>query len=1055
MFQKVVNCVLVLVALFFAAVALRGQVDVSTATLKGIVLDPAAAVVPGAVITVTNTERGMTQTAETGEDGAYRVPLLPPGMYRIEVAKEGFEKAVANAVELSIGASVIYDFHLKLGSVSDVLQVTAEAPLIETEKTQQADTLGMKVIDSLPNLSRNFTDSVFTLPGVASSDAPRAQNPGYTGFLTSGFSIGGSNGRNNLVTIDGGENEFGDGQLRTANISVESVQEFQVNRNAFNAEFGFTAGTAVNVVTKGGTNKFNGSAYAFFRNQYTSARSYFDHTAGNKPFDQNFSPGGTLGGPIIKDKLFFFTSYEDRRLNTPEFRTYLNTPEAQGLNSNPAQLSYVNQLLSSGDPTLQGLGGFFQKALVPMNFPNVVKLLGANDGIFSDVSKSQDWVTRADYQPGNKDTFTFRFSTEYWHYTNIGGNNLYSASDASYTSLTDVAILGTWNRVITPQVVNQLRVQVVPHDRATAPSLSPGTTELSIGELGVFNQSYQSPYSSHQQRYQFEDNLSWMKGNHTFKFGASYRPVHYGVENDLWFGGEFDFYEGAIPLIALLSSNPNAQLALAIFNHEKGYPQTGPPATNLSALQSFALGVPVSYRQGFNNPVWSDWANYLGAFAQDSWKITPRFTLSYGARVDFDAEPAPVPHNTYFSPRLGFAWDPFGDQKTVIRAGGGIFVSPVFFQVPYLVNLLNDSGKYINQVFSAVTSPGINSAMIYGYGVEQGILPFGQLTQADLGALGIGVGPGAPGRVVFNLAPNYKNNYSIQASLSVARQLTNSMSLEVGYQMYKGVHIPVDQETNYRETGVISPEWGPVYTPINPSIVQSNTYSSIGNSMYNGLTTSLTKRYTHNFQAQVSYTFSKAIDDVTDFNSQFASYFPTRLNLERAVSAYNITNNFVANAVYNTPFKAGAGESVWSRIFADMTFSPIARMHSGLPFTIRVPGADGFNGTLGHNLYARPWYLSRDTGIGPGFYDFDARITKAFYINRDTGFRCDFIAEGTNLLNHTNFSSVNSQFSPSDPFLLTGPFHVTGIKSLSPTSPLGFSSAFPGRQIQFGLKLAW
>ncbi len=131
-------------------------------------------------------------------------------------------------------------------------------------------------IDNLPNLTRNFTDSVFTLPGVSNSDAPRLQNPGYTGFLTSGFSIGGSNGRNNLVTFDGGENDYGSGQLRTPNVSVESVQEFQVNRNAFAAEFGFTAGTAVNVVTKSGTNDFHGSAYAFFRDQHTGARNYFD-----------------------------------------------------------------------------------------------------------------------------------------------------------------------------------------------------------------------------------------------------------------------------------------------------------------------------------------------------------------------------------------------------------------------------------------------------------------------------------------------------------------------------------------------------------------------------------------------------------------------------------------------------------------------------------------------------------------------------------------------------------------------------------------------------------
>jgi len=707
----------------------------------------------------------------------------------------------------------------------------------------------------------------------------------------------------------------------------------------------------------------------------------------------------------------------------------------------------------AGDPSLQSIAGLFKAALVPMNNPNVVKLLTANSGVFPDVTRAQDWVTRVDYKPTEKDTIMVRSSLMQWNYTLIGSSNLYAASYAGYAHERDYTILGTWNRIFSPQLVNQLRVQLVPYNHVNEPPLAmaAGTTELSIGDLGVFNRSYQYPYNASQQRYQFEDTLTWMKGDHTFKFGASYRPVNYTVQNDLWFGGEFDFYEGALPLITIVPAASQGELAA--FNLAHGYPATGPPTTNLTALESFSLGLPIAYRQGFNNSRWQDWAHYLGAFAEDTWKLNRRFTLSYGARLDYDAEPSPLQHNAYFSPRLGFAWDPFGDQKTVIRAGSGIFVAPVNFQVDYLVNILNDSGKYINQVFRAINSPGVNAATIYGFGLQQGKLPFGEITASDLSALGVGVGPGTPGRVIFNTGPNYKNTYSIQASLSIARELTRSLSLEVGYQMYKGVHIQLDQETNYRETGAIDPVWGPQYAPINPTITQSNSYSSIGNSMYNGMTVSLTKRYAHNLQAQVNYTFSKAIDDCTDFNSQFASFFPTRLNLERGISAYNVPHSFVANAVYNTPFKAGSGESVWSRILADFAVSPIVHLRSGIPFSIRVPGAA--NGTLGHNLYARPWYVSRNTGIGPDFYDFDMKITKTLYIDRDRGLRLEAIAEGTDLLNHTNFSSVNDQFSVGDPFLLKGPFNVTGNKNLGPTTPLGFTSAFPGRQIQFGLRFAF
>jgi hypothetical protein len=1049
-YQKSIRFLILAQAILLAPPAIYGQVDVSTATLKGTVLDQTAAAVPGATVTVSNADRGFLKSFTTGDDGTYLFPLLQPGTYRVEVAMEGFDKAIADNVELTIGAAVIFDVHLKVGSVKDVMNVTEAAPLMETEKTQQANTLGVIAIDNLPNLTRSFTDSVFTLPGVSNSDAPRLQNPGYTGFLTSGFSVGGSNGRTNLITFDGGENDFGSGQLRTPNVSVDSVQEFQVNRNAFAAEFGFTAGTAVNVVTKSGTNQYHGSAYAYFRDQNTEARNYFDTTS-SKPFDQNFAPGGTFGGPIIKDKLFFFTSYEFRKVDLPQFKNYLNTPEAQGLNANPAQLSYVSGLVNSSDPQLQAIGGLFQQALVPTNNPNVVKLLDANNGIFPDVTRAQDWVTRLDYQPTQNDTIMVRSALMHWNYTLIGSNNLYAASDAGYVHNQDYEILTSWNRIFSPQLVNQVRVQFVPYNNVNEPTLAPGTTELSIGDLGVFNRSYQFPYSSFQQRYQAEDYLSWIKGNHSFKFGASYRPVNYSVRNDLWFGGEFDFYEGTLPLMTIVPAAYQGVLGAYNINH--GYPATGPPQTYLTALQSFSLGLPIDYRQGFGKPSWQDWAQYLGAFAQDTWKMTPRFTLSYGLRMDYDAEPSPLQHNVYFSPRVGFAWDPFGDQKTVIRAGSGIFVAPVNFQVDYLLNILNDSGNYINQVFSAINSPGVNAATIYGYGLQQNKLPFGQLTASDLSALGIGIGPGAAGRVIFNPASNYKNAYTIQASFSIARQLTNSTSLEVGYQMYKGVHLPLDQETNYRETGVIDPVWGPQYTPINPYIAQSNTYSSIGNSMYNGLTASLTKRYSSHFQAQVNYTFSKTIDDVTDFNSQFASFFPTRLNLERGLSAYNVPQNFVANFVYNTPFRAGSGAAWWSRALADMAIAPIVQMRSGIPFTIRVPGAT--NGTLGHNLYARPWYVERNTGIGPAFYSADLRLTKSFYVDRERGLKLDAIVEGTNLLNHTNFSSVNDQFPVGDPLLLTGPFNVSGNKSLSPTTPLGFTSAFPGRQLQFGLRFAF
>jgi hypothetical protein len=1018
------------------------QVDAASATLTGSVLDAQGGAVNGAKITITHAAKGTTAKTQSASDGSYILPLLQPGDYDLSVEADGFERTQISALHLTVGQILPYDVTLIVGSLKTVVEVTAQPPLVQVEQAQQANTVNEQVIEGLPNISRNFAESLFTLPGVSSSSAPRTQNSAaFTGFTSSGFSIGGSNGRNNLVTIDGGENEYGSGDLRTPNISQESIQEFQMNRSSFAAEFGFTAGTALNVITRSGSNNFHGSAYIYFLDQRTEARNYFDTTSA-KPFEQHLFPGATLGGPIVKNKLFFFSSYEYRRLNTPEFRDYVDTPEAQGINANSAQANYVNGLLSSGNPFLAGFAAQIKPLLSPLNNPNVTKLLTQNSGIFGDVSQSHDGILRVDYQPRAADTITARFSVERYNYTDIGASTLVAPSDGDSVQRNDLAILATWNHAFSPAVVNTARVQVVPSNTSDLTPFNPNTTELSIGSLGVFDRSYTSPFSLHQKRFQFDDSVSWIKGKHSMKFGASYRPVDYNFTNGLWFGGEFDFYDGAIGLISLA---PTAlQPLLGQYNVLHGLPPTGDPATNLSALQSFSVGLPVLYRQGFNNPTWGSWANYLGLYAQDSWKAAPNLTIDYGLRYDYDAEPSPVPHNGYFSPRLGIAWDPSGDQKTVIRAGSGIFVSPVYFQVPYLVNLLNDSGKYINQVAKQLSATDPTVPALWGLGLAEGKLPFGQIGTPELSLLGITPGQGAPGRVIFNLAPNYKNNYTIQASFSIAHQIAPSLSLEVGYLMYRSVHIQLSQETNYRETGAIDPIYGPQYAPINPTITQQNTYSSVGNSIYNGLTASLTKRYSRSLQLQASYTFSRAIDDVTDFNSQFASFFPTRLYLERGLSSFNIKNNFVANAVYTTS---------GPRWISGLLLSPIVTARSGIPFSVTVPGAQ--NGTAGHSLYARPWYIGRNTGIGPDFYSFDMRISKSFSLKPDSAARIEFSAEGVNLLNHTNFISVNNVFSVGDPRLTTYPFNFVGSKNIPASEPLGFTAASNQRQIQFGLKFAF
>lgn len=1068
MCRKVLIVAVLLGFLFVASTPAPTQVDYSTATLKGTIFDPQELPVAGASVTVANPSTGWSKVVQTGGDGVYRVPLLPPGTYKLQVQATGFASAIAT-VPVSVGQIVNYDVHLKVGSKSETVEVTEETPLVQIEQTQQANTIARRQIAELPNLSHLFTNSVFTLPGVSNSEAPRSQVPGLSGFQTSGFSIGGSNGRHNLVTIDGGENDIGSGQLRTPHVPVDSVQEFQVNRSSFAAEFGFTAGTAVNVATRSGSNTWHGSAHVFFRDEHTDATNYFAPKTGAKAFEQDFVTGFTLSGPLVRNTLFVFTAYEFTKGDTPQFRGYANSDAAMGIRSNAAQQNYVNQLAGSGDPVLQATAAQLQFLLDPSNFPNTAKLLVPNTGAFNDWKKYHNWVTRVGYQPKANDTITARFSLmaddDSRMYILDPSN---APDDATLGYLRDYTLLGAWSHVFTPQAVNQLRVQVVPSTTGDLPVVSPHTAYLRIAGLGQFGGEHRQPFSARMRRFQFEDSLAVTRGKHTIKIGASYRPLSYVIRNELFFGGDFQFWDGAIPIVGgLIPPSSPAFAPLVGFNLSHGLPPTGDPATNLTALQTFDVGIPVTYRQAFGNPQVTSWEHYFGVYAQDSWKISRSLTVDFGGRLDVYTPASPIPRNTYFSPRLGFAWSPGSDKRTVIRGGGGIFVAPVPFFIGYVITLMGDNNPYINQVATSLSTTDQRVLALWtrltGCNPQQPNVctqqpPFPQLRAADMAAVGLQVGPGQPGRVVFDAIKNYKNTSSVQASLSVQRQLGSNTALEMAYQMYHGLNLQVPLDTNVRETGVIDSFLGPIYARVDPNLVQRVTYSSTGSSIYHGMLASLTRRFARRLQFQVNYTFSKTIDDTTDFNSDFMPFRPTRIRLDRSLSAFHIKHNFVASAVYVTRFKPGG--NLLSHVMADMTVSPVLFLRSGIPFTVRVPGMQ--NGTLGESLWARPWRAGRNTGMGPTFCSWDMRVTKSFYLNRDAGRRLDFLVQGTNILNHTNFSAVNDSFPANpNPFqvggqtvdLLNGPYDFHGIRGLDASNPLAFKAAFDARQVQFGLKV--
>jgi Carboxypeptidase regulatory-like domain len=1111
------------------------QVDYSTATLRGSVYDPQGAVIGRASVTATNPSTGFTKTVKSNSDGSYVIPVLQPGVYEITVEAQGFQKEVAKTFTLTVGTVSVYDAHLKVGSTSETVEVTGDsAPVILVTQTQQADYINQIAEQNIPSVGRDYSTTIQLLPGMTNAEAIHSSGAqrNIGAFAVNNFTTAGGNGRGGLVTIDGGENDYGSGISRTTHISPDAIQELQVNRNSFNAEFGFTLAEHVNVVTKSGGNQLHGNVFGLFRDQVTDAKPFFQ-ISNNDSMNQDYHIGGSLGGALVKDKVFFFINTEAYRTTFESLKTF-NTPFVTGPSgaqqnyltgpTNPLRLATVNPALAT---TLTGL-------LTPANNPFVQQLIAGQSGFVPGDQKWVDSVARLDWQPNGSNTVTLRFLQEREDSPlDLGGGAggygagvgpTISASYATNDTIRDYEVLTTWSHIFSPSLLNSLRVQIVPenvvdlswnngHGGPTTPF------DAFTDGFGTFGPLLGSEFMAHQRRYQFEDSVTWSVGKHTFKFGESYRPVKYTYFDNLYAHSQIAYVPGILPIIAGLPPSLQTPLVIANFQLQSmpgatpnqfgqgcvgGVPATiplcfGPAGTTLTSLQSFGFRLPTQFRTSTgNNALISNWAHYGGVYFQDSWKMTSRLTVDAGIRFDVDEEAFPGQNpNYYASPRLGFAFDVFGDHKTLIRAGGGIFVAPAQFQDSYYSNLYNPTGATgFAQAVETIGTP--NYLKLLGALFVQGNLPvLKPVTAADYALAGIPIAQGqANGIGIINPAGGYKNNYGIQASLSIQRELTKNMSLEVGYNVQHTIHLQDPLEVGYVPNPAVplNPLFGPtlmpnpannpmIGLPPQPKFETLTEYCACGGAIYHAATVSLTRRFADHLQFQSNYTWSKAIDDVLDFSSFNSSYYPTNPGKDRALSPFNISHLFTTSAVYTTPFHGDSG-SFFTRALADISLSPILSIRSGTPFELFFSPPTGFGNPLapGNGLtqealnQARPFNAPRDSGILPWNSRWDMRFSKDIRLSKDhEAMRLGLSVTAANLLNHTNFTGVNGIFpvataagAAATPFpnggnLLNGPYNVRGVKALDfdpkfpvpGTEPLSFNSADVARQIQFGVRLSF
>ncbi len=1123
---------------FSVSPAVRGQGVGTSGEIRGTVTDPAGATVPRATIVAEDTEKGIRRTSLTDDNGQYEFTGLPPATYRITARISGFQTEILKDVVVSVGQTVILDIPLKISTGSEVIEVTTEPPVVETERTHQADTVNDQYIKELPIDRRDYLTFTLLMPGV--SDSTRlAQDQDFRVKQTpqSGLSFYGSNGRGNSVSVDGGEANDDSGGVRLT-LSQEAVQEFQINRSNYTAELGGASGASINIVSKSGSNQLHGRLYSFFRNDAMDAADPFAISQALQP-GQTFDPtlpdtqgknvknslsrqqfGGTVGFPIKKDKTFLFAAFEGLRQdaqNAVPLLTSTSIFRPQGDKQNN-QVAILGGLQAQGNstnvPCLSGPIGAAVAAKLPPPFTNQTTLPAAvcaavlggaltvnpstsplsrflvnqfenNGGLFPYSTRRYQVSGRLDHHLNDQNHFTLRYNYSHDLENSPDVQSLTGFSRGSSIHSYDHTIQGAWSHLFSQSTQNVLQVQWNYLNFDVIPNV-PAEPGVDLPGFGNFGTQIFLPSLTILRRPSFSDGFTMIKGHHTLRFGGGflYRGNH--SESHTFFPGRFVF--GLLP--GALLSPCLATPSVPTSQGGCGLSPTVFPA-GINSIQSGAFGVPQFYEQGFGNPNYNYPRPFTSFFWQDSWKIAENFTLNYGVRYELDSQYGPLKSDkNNVAPRLSFAWDPFKNHKTVVRGGFGIFYSQIYGQIADVIQTLgnvNNTRQIANLLAPAsiqAPCPPLGggttalSACIFNTLFAQGKISCTTpaagaaacITPADLTQFGITVantGPLPLLTVIFSGQPGYQNPYSEQASFGVEREIAPGFSISLSGIYSHTLKLPVAIDTNALPAPRVSVplanggtatfrSWsGPgcagaliLTCFVNPAILQADQYSSQANALYEGGIVEVKKRFSNNFTLIGNYTYSKAFDTSTDFNSDFGPQDNTNLSAERGLSDFDQRHKFVVAAVIDSPWK--------NAVLSGFEVSPIVRYNSGHPFNL-LAGAD-VNGDR-HSTNDRPIGAGRNTGLGPSYADFDMRLSRRFKLGEKAALQ--LMAEGFNILNRTNFASANNVVGPSFGLPLTAggagstTFNVKGTSAVLPSKPLGFTSAFPKREIQLGLRLTF
>jgi len=1083
----------------------------SSGEMRGTVSDSSGAVVVNAKITISDAQTGLQRTAATDASGQYHVTGLPPATYDVSAGLIGFSTDIRKGAVVSIGQTAVLDFQLQVSSVASDVIVSVALPVVEAGRGSQANSVAEEAITEFPIDRRDYLSFSLLMPGVSNSNTI-ASNADYRVKQTpqSGLSLYGSNGRGNSVTVDGGEANDDAGGVRL-NVSQDAVQEFQINRSNYSAELGGSSGASINIVTKSGTNTLHGGLFGFFRNDAMDARSPFAFSQALKSGDAfsltaNGSPiknsltrqqfGGTIGFPIKKDSTFLFVAFEGLRSDAQDSVPLLTHSsifaptsaqlpilaglEAEGgalvpcLGESPsitylpaATCAFGLQSILTINPTASGNPFVSAAQLASRAF--VVSQFEENGGLFPFPTRQYEASGRLDHRFGERENTFVRYNFAHLTESDPDVQALIGFSRGTSVFDRDSTLQGSWFHQFSPNKINEARVQWNVY-KFNVTSNDPGGPGLDVQGFGFFGRNIFLPSYSMVRRYEFADNLTFIHGNHNIQVGFNELLRRNSGSSATFMGGRFEFLQLPGGLISPCLEVP-AACGLS----------TSVGSAPISTLQSWSLGLPSFYEQGFGDASYTLNRPFTAMYVQDAWQVRPGLTLNVGLRYELDSQAGVM--NFYkkdFGPRVAFAWSPGHDQKTVLRGAYGIFYSPIYAQIPGVIKTVgnnNNKRQIANTLISIQglpNEPALNSAAIYQTLLAEGVIACGTpsagknacIGPSDLAQFGLSIsntGALLPGSVLFSAQSNYRPPQAQQASLGIERQIGTSTSISANYIYVHTTHLPWAVDTNLLSgapvvtgtganglstNGLPFRDWGAAQCVADPSlcfadpthtILQNDRYDSVANAVYNGGILEVKKHFGDRLTLIGNYTYSKAIDQSTDFNSDYSAFEQVNLAAERAVSDFDQRHKIVFAGQLSSPWKK-------SRILSGFEVAPIFSYNSGHPFNL-LAGAD-INGD-GHFTNDRPPSAPRNSGLGPDYIDFDMRLSRTFKFSSAGSLK--FTAEGFNIANRTNYASVNNivgaQYGPS--------FHAHGSSRLSPSEPLGFTAANPRREIQLGLRLAF